>query len=225
MKRRLLLVEGSPADQQWVIDQLKSRFRSLAVTCAPNLDEAHRAIIDYGCDIIVADLKLPDGESPAAIIHALMAFAPGVPIIALTELSRDDDSLLDVITIGVRFILYKEDLQKDYSKLVTAIVDTVRELVTRDASRDNFSERVQALSQKVWDVDNRQNSTDTLLFGLTNSITKLTEVIDKRGGLEDRVKELEKAHTLAIRVLIGAAGAIGTIIAAGVAALINLYKR
>ncbi len=236
MKRRLLLVEGNQADQQWVTDQLKSRFRSLTLTCVQSLDDAHRAIIDYGCDILVTSLKLSDGESPAAIIHALRAFAPGVPIIALTDLVREDESILDVITIGVSHVLYKEDLQKDYSKLTSVIVDTVRSLVTSDTNRDNVNERVTAMAQKVWDIDmrtsqavgdmkQRQNNTDVVLAALTTSIGELTKVIDKRGGLEDRVKELEVSRAFAIKVLIGAAGAIGTILAAVGTAIVGLYKK
>lgn len=225
MKRRLLIVESDSATQAWLTDQLKDRFRSITSTVVSTLDAANHAIIDYGCDLIIADMQLAGTDSPAAVLHSLMAFAPGIPIIAITDLQSEDESLLDVLTVGVRHILFKDDLKTDCSKLVTAVVDTVRELANRDISRDSFGERMQALSQKVWDVDNRMRSTEALLVKLTASIDKLADTIDKRGGLEDRVKELEKAHTLAVRVCIGVVGMIGTVLAAVVTAVISYLQK
>ncbi len=77
---------------------------------------------------------------------------------------------------------------------------------------------MQAMSQKLWDVDAKMQTMGNLLHALTASITKLTETIDKRGGLEDRVAELEKNRATAIKVGIGVVSAMGTILAGVLAA-------
>ena len=160
------------------------------------------------------------------IFHVLQAYAPGVPILALAaKITEDDESVTDVLTVGVRHILFKEDLQRDYSRLTSAIIDTIRELTTREANRDVLSERVQALSQKVWDVDGRMQNTESLLGKLTISIDTLALVIDKRGGLEDRVKELEKAHLIAIKVILTLGGVLGTGLLGATGVLFNMFFK
>lgn len=225
MKRRLLLVEGNKDDQLWMTEQLTTRFKSLLVTCVHNLDAANQAIVNHGCDIVLTDLSLPDGESPTAIIHVLKAYAPGTPIIALANMSRDDSSILDVTTLGIRDIIFKEDLRRDYAQLVTVIVKTIQDLASRDKLRDNFNDQVQALSHKVWDVDGRIRAMETILGTLTLSIDKMTQAMDKRGGLEDRIKELEKAHALGVRIVIGTVGLMATAMGTGITAVVTWFLK
>lgn len=214
MKRRLLLVGADKADRTLVVEQLKTRFRAIDVVVAETLNLAHRALVDHECHIIITSLSLPDAESPASVIHSLAASATSIPIIVLTRLAHNDDSLLDVLTIGVRHILYAEDLKSDQAKLVTTIIETLRETTIRDAHAANFSVRMQALSQKVWDVDKRMESTEESLGTLTTSINNLAGIIEKRGGLEDRVVKLENTHSTAIKFGISFAGICGTALAA-----------
>ena len=225
MKRRLLLIEGDKVEQGWMTEQLRDRFRSIHMTCVASLDDANRVIIDHGCDLIITSLTLQDGESPIAIIHALQAYAQGVPIIALTNTKRDDESLLDVAALGVRHILFKEDLQKDYSRIVSVIIETIKELATREVRHESFTEQVQALSHKVWDIDGRAKAIEMLLGTLTLSVDKFAQTIEKRGGLEDRLKELEDNKSLAVRIVIALAGLIATCGGAGITAIVTYYLK
>ncbi len=225
MKRRILLVGADKADRTLVIEQLKTRFRALDVVVAETLNAAHRALVDHECHIIITTLNLPDSESPASVIHALAASASNIPIIVLTRLAQNDDALLDVLTIGVRHILYAEDLKTDHGKLVTTIIDTLRDTTIREAHAVNFNVRMQALSQKVWDVDKRMESTEESLGTLTDSINNLAGIIEKRGGLEDRVVKLEKTHATAIKFGISFAGICGTALAALVVHLFDTFGK
>lgn len=212
MKRRLLLIESDPANQNAMMTMLKDRFKSLQLICAKNLDEANRSIIDHGCDLILTNLSLADGESPGAIIHALQSYAQGVPIIALTSMDRDDAAITDVTVIGVRDVLFHEDVLKNPSALVIVLMSALREMGNRETRQDHFTGQVQSLSQKVWDVDGRIRAMETILGTLTLSIDKMTQAIDKRGGLEDRLKELEKAHAFGVKIVITVVSLAGTII-------------
>lgn len=209
MKRRLLFIDGNNTD--WLMEFLKERFRSLTVHVVHDLESARRACVDYGCDIILTNLSITDGDSPTAIVHTLQSYAPGVPLIGILAHVNDDDHMA-VLGLGVRHVLFLADVQHDKDIFTKALITTLQEIASRDTHRDVFNDQFKALSGKVWDVDGRTKAMETILGTLTLSIDKMTQAIDKRGGLEDRVKALEHTNTLAVKVLIGIGGCVGTLL-------------
>lgn len=225
MKRRILLISSDKAERTLVTTQLQSRFRSLDVFTAETLNKAHQTFIEHGCDIILSSLHLPDGESPPNVAHSLMAMAHAVPVIVLTKLTHTDDDVLDVLTIGVRHVLFCEDLKSEPVTLINAVIEGLREVNTREAQFAGFGERLQMLSQKVYDVDNRMATTEGLLSKLTTSINTLVTSIDKRGGLEDRVVKLENTHATAIKFGLSFVGICGTVIAGLIVHMLDTFKK
>lgn len=74
----VLLVEDNPLDALLVTEQLGDSY---AFRRAESLGAAVREIQAFPPEVAVVDLTLPDGRG-AEIITALLAVAPGVPLIA-----------------------------------------------------------------------------------------------------------------------------------------------
>lgn len=224
MRRKLLLIEPSVEDQKWLTTNLAERFKYLSVTCVQTQAEAHQEMMNQAFDFVVTDLLAGAENRPSAIVHDLVEIAPMTPVLVLTEMTVMGEYMLDVISIGVRHILYKEDVRKDIAKLVAAIIETVHDLARRDTLRDTFGERMHAISHKVHDVDTRIGQMEKSLEGLVQSINAMVQVIEKRGGLEDRVKELEGNKDAAIKVGLWVAGIAGAVISAIAAAVFRHLK-
>ena len=211
MKRQLMLIEADTTEQVWVTQQLATRFRSLVVHTAVDMNAARSHIVTHGCDIIIVNLRLPRGGSDADVMQELLEFATGIPVIALTWLDAADELLLDVLATGVQHVLYQEDVRKDFTKLGMAIVDVLRDIATRDRWKDDIRERMLVVQQKVWGVDGRLVEVESALKQLTTGIGNMTEAVEKRGGLEDRLQVLERHRDVAVRLgiaILSAAGAV-----------------
>lgn len=224
VRRKLLLIEPKVDDQRWLVEQLADRFKYLHVTCVTTQAEAHQEMMTQAFDFVVTDLLASPENKPSAIVHDLIEIAPMTPVLVLTEMTVMGEYMLDVISIGVRHILYKEDVKKDIAKLVAAIIETVHDLARRDTLRDTFGERMHAISHKVHDVDSRIGQMEKSLEGIVQSINAMVQVIEKRGGLEDRVKELEGNKAAAIKVGLWVAGVLGAGLTAIIAAIFRSLK-
>jgi DNA-binding NarL/FixJ family response regulator len=223
-RRRILLVEPCNDDSQWLLESLTTRFKYFHVTRVHTAAEAHQELINQGYDVIVTDL-FGDNERPFGVVHDLVEITPTTPIVVLAATEKLSEHMLDVTAAGIKHILYKEDVRKDISKLVAAVVEIVHELGRRDTMRDAVSERMHAVSRKVNDVDGRMRAMERTLEGIVQSINAMVQVIEKRGGLEDRVKELENTKTNAIKFGVWAAGALGALASAVIAGVVAYLKR
>lgn len=224
MRRKLLLIEPNGEDQKWIVESLTARFKYLSVTCARTQTEAHQEMMNQAFDFVVTDLIETGDAQLASVVHDLTEVAPMMPVLVLTDRTTVGECMMDVIAVGVRHILYKDEVRKDSSKLVAAIIETVHDLARRDTLRDTFGERMHAISHKVHDVDGRIGQMEKSLEGLVQSINAMVQVIDKRGGLEDRVQELEVSKAAAVKVGLWVAGVIGAVLSAGVAAVFRTLK-
>ena len=213
MRRKLLLLEGAE-DHDWLREHLHSRIRFMTVASVKTLDHAQSAIANDGGDIILTDSHIDDGASTANLVHVLSAYAPGVPILVMTNLAQDDDNLVDVIALGVRHVLYKEELKDNPAKLIGALVDTLRDVTARESAVNTQQRQLQAIREKVWEVSHRVGSMEDSVAAVTSSMDTLTDSLTQRGGLEDRMKQMEERWVLCTRIAIGIGGALGPILAA-----------
>lgn len=223
MRRKLLLIEPATEDQRWITTKLGERFRYMQVTTVPSIQQAHDELLRESYDFIITDL-MAEPERPADVVYKLVELVPTVPIIVVTEMPIVGEYLLDVISIGVKHILYKADLRQDISKLVSALIETVYDLSRRDAIRDAFGERMQAVTHKIHSIDGHITRIENAIESVANSMVTLMETIEKRGGLEDRVKELENNKATAVKVGLWAAGVMGSIIV-GILGVIAAYLK
>lgn len=231
MKRRLLLVDGVQTDCEWIAEQVRSRFKSMGIISVCSLNDAHKAIVETGCDIIVAGTGVIDSNSIVTTIHTLQAYALGVPVIVLTDVdhNQDHEAVMDVVATGVRHILYKSEVRQDFGRFIGPLVDTIRHLHTRETSDERCQEQVRSLSRKVWSMDDRVQLLETNVSGqlatVASRLETLTAAVDKRGGLEDRVTNIEKQHGLIKRVAWAVVGFFTTAIGAIASAVTNLFAE
>ncbi len=103
---RLLLLEDDPADARLVQTMLRRLpGEPFAVTLVHRLAAAVAHLGAGACEVVLADLSLPDSTG-LATLKALTAAAPDVPILVLT--GNDDDRLaLDALKQGAQDYLVK----------------------------------------------------------------------------------------------------------------------
>lgn len=105
---RVLHVEDDPDTARLISRRLAhSRTPRFDVVHVPDLGSALGHVERQGCDVLLLDLGLPDGDGPGTIADAC-ALARHVPIVVLT--SCDDDGLADyALQAGASAYLLKGD--------------------------------------------------------------------------------------------------------------------
>lgn len=213
MKRRLLLVEGDTAEQAWLSQCLLHRFRSIDVVTADSLNAAKRVIVEVGCDIIIAGGTVPDSPSPLDTVDSLQKYATGVPIIVVIGAEQARDSA-DVLIVGLKHILFREDLRQDSGRLTAAIVDTIHDLIHNARSQDQLQERFRMLADRLWRLElvteKKDEANDKVLAAMQTSLDEIHAQLVGDSGLHTRVTSMEKVHKYVGRGLVSVAGAVGT---------------
>ncbi len=108
---RILLVEDNPGDAllvQIALDRADTvPAFSCAISVADSIAEACYLLTRETPDVIVTDLGLPDGQG-VEIVTALIAAAPGIPLIVL---SGDSDARVmeEALQNGAADYLHKEE--------------------------------------------------------------------------------------------------------------------
>lgn len=89
--KAILLVEDNPGDARLVREMVNDRgSHETELTHVASISDAEKHLSQREVDVILLDLKLPDGHGLGALRRARAA-APGVPLVVLTAL--DDDLL------------------------------------------------------------------------------------------------------------------------------------
>jgi CheY-like chemotaxis protein len=111
----ILLVD----DHELTLDLLARLLRSDGheVHTALGCREALRVVLQYGCDLLVSDLLLPDGNG-CDLLRAVRARRP-VPAIAITG-QDDDDAIRSALSAGFQRVLVKP---LSYKALSAAVLE------------------------------------------------------------------------------------------------------
>lgn len=213
MKRRLLLVESDAAEQAWLTQCLTQRFRSIDVVSADSLSAARQVIVEIGCDIIIAGGVVPDSPNPVDTIISLQSYAAGVPVIVVIDAAKAEGTA-DVLIMGIKHVLFREDLREDPSRLVSAIVATIHDMTHSSQSQDKLQERFRMLAERLWKLEvafeQKDEAVDKTLQTIQTSLIETHERLIGKNGLDARVADMEKVHKYVGRGLVSIAGAIGT---------------
>ncbi len=89
-RMRLLVVEDNPLDVELLAEYLAADGFACDLSTVPRLAQAERELQEGAFDLILLDLRLPDGEKLEALARVLAA-AKAAPIVVLTGL--DDERL------------------------------------------------------------------------------------------------------------------------------------
>lgn len=128
----LLLVEDNPGDAQLVSEMLTCEPKeAFQIIVAPALAKALHVLQTNTVDVILLDLRLPDGTG-VDVVRAIRQVAPEVPIVVLTGL--DDETLaLSCIDAGAQDYLPKRDVRAlSLKRAIGYAVSRMREGQLRD---------------------------------------------------------------------------------------------
>ncbi|MBI4057109.1 MAG: response regulator [Elusimicrobia bacterium] len=114
----VLLVEDNPGDARLIQELLReSNSTEFEITHAMRLSEAIKEISKRAANIILLDLKLPDGAGLSSVIQIQKA-APEVPLVVLTGLN-DEEIAVRAVHQGAQDFLVKGHV--DHNLLVRSI--------------------------------------------------------------------------------------------------------
>jgi len=105
---RVLLIEDNPGDADLVRLRLVEGKSLVEVTCVDRLADGIASLDLHPPSVVLLDLNLPDSHG-AETFRAVMAQAPGVPVVILS--GQDDEALaLKAVHQGVQDYLIKGDI-------------------------------------------------------------------------------------------------------------------
>jgi diguanylate cyclase (GGDEF)-like protein/PAS domain S-box-containing protein len=107
---RLLLVEDNPGDVRLLREMLAAESsREIAVTDLASMRETEAHLAEFGVDIVLLDLGLPDSQGLDAVRRVHSA-APRTPLVVLTGLS-DEATALQALQEGAGDYLFKGEVE------------------------------------------------------------------------------------------------------------------
>jgi len=108
---RVLVLEDTPVMQEHLLDVLESWSRPTEVRLAETLCDGLAQVKSNQFDLLIADVRLPDGEG-IEVIRALRRAQPDALAIVFSALS-DKQTVLRAIQAGASGYIHKEDLAAD----------------------------------------------------------------------------------------------------------------
>lgn len=116
---RILVVDDHPLFREGVIQTIRDEPGLIVVgeaeSCATALQQARDSLPD----VILQDLKLPDG-SGLSVVEALQSECPYSRVIVLTAV-EDEDALLEALKAGARGYLLKGVSSRELVRVVRAV--------------------------------------------------------------------------------------------------------
>lgn len=106
---RILLVEDNPGDARLVEENLREVWERFEMIVAGTLSQASERVKKGGIDVVLLDLRLPDGEG-VDLVSRLAPHAEDVPIIVLTGTYQDQLLAQESLKIGAQDYLYKDQI-------------------------------------------------------------------------------------------------------------------
>jgi diguanylate cyclase (GGDEF)-like protein/PAS domain S-box-containing protein len=168
--RQILLVEDNPADARLVREMVNDHGQHASeVTHVESLGEAESLLSEREVDIILLDLRLPDGHGLGALRRARAA-APRVPLVVLTGLN--DESLAhQALREGAQDYLVKGEIE------TRGLLRVLRHAVERKMLEDALfieKERAEVTLNCIGDA--------VVCTDLAGNVTSLNLVADKITG-------------------------------------------
>ena len=108
---RVLVLEDTPIMQEHLLDVLENWSRPNEVRLAATVNDGQVLVKSDQFDLLIADVRLPDGEG-IEVIRALRQAQPDALAIVFSALS-DKQTVLRAIQAGASGYIHKEDLAAD----------------------------------------------------------------------------------------------------------------
>ncbi|RMF61861.1 MAG: response regulator [Calditrichaeota bacterium] len=123
MSKKILIVD----DEEIIVDILKRRFTRMGFSVLESLEGSHA--IDLlqrePVDLVVCDVKMPDGTSGTDVLRATRKYRPGAPFVAISGLLMTDESVQEFLRNGAALFIKKPFASlRDVTEQIAALVDT-----------------------------------------------------------------------------------------------------
>ena len=137
----LLLIEDNLAEARLLEEVLKGAIRRFQLVHVKRLGEAIQQLQAQDYTVALLDLSLPDSQG-LATLDSLIAHAPSLPIVVLTN-TNDDKIALEAVQRGAQDFMVKRQVQPEI------LIRSLRYAIERKQSAEALREANEILEQRV----------------------------------------------------------------------------
>jgi signal transduction histidine kinase len=210
---RILLIEDNPGDARLIKEYL-SDLKNIEYTLqiSDRLQSGLEILENEFIDIVLLDLKLPDGEG-LSNVEQIFSIAPNIPVIVLTGLN-DETTAINAVKMGAQDYLVKDKVESEL--LIRAIRYAIERKRAEEEHQKLLEQRIRSLSiieaqenerrrisRELHDGLGQLLSAAKLNFGMidfmsNNNREKTTEIVKQVDGIISKaiVEARRIAHDL-----------------------------
>ncbi len=182
----ILLVEDDPGHAILITRSFESRPTEMVVTVARNLVEAQTQLEKLRPELVISDLRLPDGDGidllPPGLEH------PPFPIVIMTS-QGDEEVAVEIMKRGALDYIVKSELTlQDMPRIATRALREWRHITERQRAESELKQRVAQL---------------TLINKMSNKITSALEIDTVLLRAVQLIQETFNYHHVAIYMIEG----------------------
>ena len=162
----ILLIEDDPAHAELIQRAFENRGDKSRLTTAHTLSEARDHLSSFQPSLIIADWRLPDGDS-SELLHDNEEDSPTIPIIIMTSYGSERNAV-DVIKSGaLDYIVKSSESMTDMPHIAERAIDQWKIKQEREEMQVTLADReaqFRLLAENSSDMISRHDATGTFLY-------------------------------------------------------------
>ncbi len=161
----ILLIEDDPAHAELIQRAFESRAAGVRLATAHTLEEARAHIREFKPALIIADWRLPDGDSSTLLIEE--HDAPSIPVIIMTSFGSERNAV-DAIKAGaLDYIVKSSESMTDMPHIAERAIQQWKSLLEQERMQQILAEResqFRLLAENSSDIISRHDINGTFLY-------------------------------------------------------------